>query len=99
VNVEAHPLVLAARHELEALGQLDTQAGVVVISLAKAMVDPTVSGSALVATSRELSRVMATITGRKPVVARPPDELTARRTQRVKSGYGVAFGNGAVNPW
>jgi hypothetical protein len=89
--LEDHPLLVAVRKELEAAGRLDSTEGMLVIGLARQMVDPSISNAALVAASKELSRVMAEMRGRKPTVVRspsPPDELTVRRSERVKRGYG-----------
>src|SRR4051812_18535412 len=64
--VANHPLVVVTRKELEAAGCLDSALGLVAIGLAEAMCAPDVANAALVAASKELSRVMAEALGQKP---------------------------------
>jgi hypothetical protein len=95
--VADHPLVVATRRELEAVGRLDTVEGALAIGLASAMVQPRVGSAAMVAASKQLSVAMkAALKGAAPVTAgsKPPvrlvdpvDELTTRRTKRQKAGY------------
>ena len=89
-----HPLVLAVKAELAAAGRLDSMEGAAAVGLACAMCAPRVGNAAFVAASKELSRTMAEalkcapVMGSKLAVVRPVDELTTRRTKRIKRGYG-----------
>ena len=92
--VENHPLVLAVKAELAAAGRLESMVGAAAIGLACAMCTPRVGNAAFVAASKELSRTMAEAlkgapvsVGFRPTIARPVDELTTRRTKRIKRGY------------
>jgi hypothetical protein len=87
--VTEHPLVIAAHAELEIAGQLGTPEAMMVIELAERMADRDSSGTGLVALSKQLSRAMAAARGTPPAPRpRLHDELTVRRAERQKRGYG-----------
>jgi hypothetical protein len=94
--VSDHPLVVAVKAELASAGRLDSALGAAAIGLASAMCAPRVGNAAFVAASKELSRTMkAALKGAPPVsvgskrtIAHPVvDELTTRRSKRIKRGY------------
>ena len=91
MQVANHPLVMACRRELEAAGRMDSVQAAAAVGLASAMCSNHLGPAAFVATSKELSRVMAAaLKGAplgKPTIVRPVDDLTSRRTKRQKAGY------------